>query len=253
MRIARAYARCVDVVEFVVVQGADAWPRGEWVEPVINERSLLDVLWHADGGEAPGYSGRGPGLLDELKVAARARTRGQVQLFDCSCGDEGCGWARVEVEHADDRVVWRDVRTRHGRSDRYASIGPFAFARAQYEQALARPRIVAQPPRGAPPPTTWSDELQRLAGGEPSDHLAWLDALDRTTYGDAFERGRHMDVVTLGLWAFAERGTPMAPPTVQRWVTRNGGRSVVAARAFGVVEAVNALHAARRRADGTQP
>lgn len=69
---------------------------------------------------------------------------GRVSLFRCACGSEGCWPLMARIEVNGETVTWRDFQQPHrGPSSaaghwRHDALGPFVFARAQYEEALAR-------------------------------------------------------------------------------------------------------------------
>ncbi|MFF4597668.1 hypothetical protein [Amycolatopsis sp. NPDC001319] len=68
---------------------------------------------------------------------------GRVPLFVCpECGDLGCGAVTVIVERTADEVVWRDFgwQTDYDPEvsrESYAGLGPFRFARAQYDAVFS--------------------------------------------------------------------------------------------------------------------
>ncbi len=91
----------------------------------------------------------GPGILpyflgqgaDALGYAdpADAQDRGKTPLLSCKgCGEVGC-WpflARITVD--DDTVTWSEFEQPRRPGWRYEGLGPFVFARKQYEAALLK-------------------------------------------------------------------------------------------------------------------
>jgi hypothetical protein len=61
---------------------------------------------------------------------------GWVAVLTCSCDNFGCGGASARITFNADTVVWSDFRDAcHHQEIR---VGPFAFARQEYEAALAK-------------------------------------------------------------------------------------------------------------------
>lgn len=55
-------------------------------------------------------------------------------LLRCTCGEPGCDNVTAQVRVEDDHVIWREFRASGDPLD----LGPFEFARSQYEEALKR-------------------------------------------------------------------------------------------------------------------
>ena len=65
-------------------------------------------------------------------------TRGKVALLGCGgCGEEGCWPLAVRVALSADIVMWSDFEQPHRPQWNLSTLGPFVFARAQYEAAIA--------------------------------------------------------------------------------------------------------------------
>ena len=60
----------------------------------------------------------------------------RVTLLACECGEPGCWPLVARVRLTGDVVEWSDFEQPHRPNWSYAALGPFRFARAQYETAL---------------------------------------------------------------------------------------------------------------------
>lgn len=143
----------MDRVEFRVVEekrpARDAPVRT--VVPYLNGRSLIDLAHRVEAPAAaragnPDLAGSytGLGLADIAWPSGHFSGApvlswfgdGDTVLLGCTCGEWGC-WpltARVTVD--EESVVWAGFR--HGHRDwDYDRLGPFRFARGQYQAALA--------------------------------------------------------------------------------------------------------------------
>jgi hypothetical protein len=69
-------------------------------------------------------------------------------LYVCpECGDLGCGAVTVVFERAGDKVIWRGFGYQNNYQDEVVSagfegIGPYTFDNAEYEDAIARARLM---------------------------------------------------------------------------------------------------------------
>jgi hypothetical protein len=97
-----------------------------WEEVKTQERALAELLL----GQAPSLP------------------TGRCMLYVCAqCGDISCGAITVRIQREGEFIVWRDFGYEHDWEDdqhlsQFASVGPFYFEPAQYEQTLKsfRPR-----------------------------------------------------------------------------------------------------------------
>lgn len=61
----------------------------------------------------------------------------RVQVLGCECGEPGCWPLVCRVEADKDWVVWSDFERPYRRGAwKHDGLGPFMFARAQFEEAL---------------------------------------------------------------------------------------------------------------------
>jgi hypothetical protein len=137
----------VDRIEFVVASDDLGVGVQECAEPVINGKSLVDILTAADP-QSLGYAGMPPEkLFSELSRRERSM---DVQVLRCTCGDDLCSWTRVEVDTRADAVEWRNLRASHTEAAACAGLGPYQFSRGEYERALAKPTRSETPVRDNP-------------------------------------------------------------------------------------------------------
>ena len=61
---------------------------------------------------------------------------GKPYLLLCDCGEPGCWPLEAEIELRSATVIWHRFRQPHRDQWSYESLGPFEFARTQYEAAL---------------------------------------------------------------------------------------------------------------------
>ncbi len=65
---------------------------------------------------------------------------GKIAIGGCECGVIGCWPLLVRIETRPDVVVWSDFENPfRGSTWDWSSVGPFVFARGQYEQELRSP------------------------------------------------------------------------------------------------------------------
>ena len=62
---------------------------------------------------------------------------GDTVLLGCTCGEPGCWPLTARIQVTDTTVTWNDFRNGHRPWD-LSALGPFAFDRREYEDALAR-------------------------------------------------------------------------------------------------------------------
>ena len=126
----------MDRIEFVVAKQELGVGVQECAEPVINGMRLVEILEAAER-KPTGYVGMRPEEL--LSALSRPEPSVDVQVLRCSCGDDLCSWARVEIDTHADGVVWRNLRASRAEAAAYAGLGPYRFSRGDYERALAEP------------------------------------------------------------------------------------------------------------------
>jgi hypothetical protein len=103
---------------------SDAFFDGHWIGDAFVGR-LGRPLWGEDADRAA--------LQKNLFAPVQG---GRVAVLTCTCGGFGCGGATACIAFEADTVTWRDFHeVSHARNR--IEIGPFAFARDQYETALA--------------------------------------------------------------------------------------------------------------------
>ncbi|MCW2738121.1 hypothetical protein [Nocardioides sp.] len=118
----------------------------------VNETSLIDLAraaeqpWTDREGKpdlAGSYMGLAPWAIGGSATHFLENPRavwfedGDTVLLGCDCGERGC-WplvADITVTHA--QVAWSRFRQGHREWD-LSTLGPFVFARTEYEQALSK-------------------------------------------------------------------------------------------------------------------
>lgn len=115
---------------------------------VVNGTSLLQTLVKADGGHAD-FMGRFVAGYPEINQSTASELLGRVPsevgdgyslLYICpECGDIGCGAYAARVQCHAGSYVWLDFVYVNGYEPprSVAGIGPFSFAGAEYEHAIA--------------------------------------------------------------------------------------------------------------------
>jgi hypothetical protein len=68
--------------------------------------------------------------------ASRSNGDHKAPLLGCSCGEWGCWPFRARIEVGDVSITWSGFEQLHRKGRDYTTLGPFAFARPQYEGAL---------------------------------------------------------------------------------------------------------------------
>jgi hypothetical protein len=59
---------------------------------------------------------------------------GRIAVLTCSCGELMCGGAVADIEFTHETVTWSNFR--HANYLTTKDVGPFVFARSQYDRAL---------------------------------------------------------------------------------------------------------------------
>lgn len=127
----------VDRIEFIVTPTDLPWRRGDRVEPVINGKSLVEIISRAEGEDEATYSGLRPeDLLPVLRERVGSTNR---QLLACGCGDYKCSWVCAEVRFVPGEVIWKNFRSSRSRGTELASIGPYRFDGLEFAQTLFDP------------------------------------------------------------------------------------------------------------------
>lgn len=118
------------------------------IVPAVDDAALTDLVdafeassrmeprGDAYGGLIPAHFNFGPLELHFLG-SSRWSADGRVPLLGCSCGEWGCWPLLARIVCTPDFVMWTDFQQPHRKRRDYTAFGPFHFARAQYEDALA--------------------------------------------------------------------------------------------------------------------
>ena len=130
-------------VAFVIAPYEYGVGPAEGVEPVVDGLSLVDLFRRADGRSA--YAGLAS-IEGALKTWGPSEEERTIRLLGCVCGDNACAYVRLRMAADAETVVWTDFWGSSGRRS-YPEIGPFRFARRDYEAALARPQRATGPVR----------------------------------------------------------------------------------------------------------
>ena len=207
-------------VEFVIAPDEFGSGQLDGIEPVIDGRSLIDVLKRADG--EIWYAGRTcvERTLEELRAILSGERDGlRIQLLGCECGIDECSGVLATMSVIDETVVWSDLRamrSRPGAERRqpYEEVEQFVFAVPQFAQALAEPGRQQAPLREPA-------DIESLAAGMPRDHAAWLHAMTMAFDRDfltPYEPDSTKCVVASGLSAFAAAGAPLTDEAIRTWM-----------------------------------
>jgi len=114
---------------------------------VVDGESLLTKLIKADGGHGDFMGCFVQGFASEnrkkqtqfLEAAAPDTEEGRYLIYVCpECGDIACGAYGARIRVTEEAVEWYEFAFENGYEPGRAlpSIGPFSFARAEYEQSL---------------------------------------------------------------------------------------------------------------------
>ncbi|MGN6826663.1 hypothetical protein [Paucibacter sp. M5-1] len=114
---------------------------------VVNGTSLLQTLVKAHGGHSDfmgrfiaGYPENNQSAADELLGRVGPETGDHLLLYICpECGDIGCGAYAARVQRHAGNYTWLDFMYVNGHEPPRAisTVGPFQFAVAEYEHAIA--------------------------------------------------------------------------------------------------------------------
>jgi hypothetical protein len=129
----------------------DGEQRAVVVMPQVNGTPLNDLAasFEADRGwdVAGGYGGLIPDFfkygdlgryfLGDFDEGDYFSNLGQVYVLGCQCGEVGCWPLLCEVVASPETVAWTDFRQPFRPERSYVGFGPFVFARAQYDEAVA--------------------------------------------------------------------------------------------------------------------
>ena len=118
----------------------------EIVRVFIDGTDLVDLvrpveLPFATAEGAADIAGRYAGLMprDWLELPEQNDGDDRAALLACAgCGEPGCWPLRARIEMSPERVTWSDFQQPHRPEWSYASFGPFAFDRGQYDDEVAR-------------------------------------------------------------------------------------------------------------------
>lgn len=124
----------MDRIEFVVAHQELGLGRQLCAEPVINGTNLVKVLKRCDGTSV-GYAGLAPDQL--FRNLSQTEPSFDAQILRCTCGDDGSSWARTVVDVRQDDVAWHDFRASGARATSYSGVGPYRFAREEYDRRLS--------------------------------------------------------------------------------------------------------------------
>lgn len=210
---------CMHRIEFVVAP--DAFGPGEVleaVEPVIDGRSLIDVVKRADGVIA--FAGLTPPerYVGVWRSAIERDHVDRMPVLGCGCGWAECSHVAVRCSVGPHLVVWSDFTATLRPSsapapDSYPELGRYEFGRRQYEDALATLAHRPSPIRDAP-------DYESLAAGVPGDPAGWLREATMAFGRDFLWSGqpeRTRAVIADGLRALRARGSPVTENDIRTW------------------------------------
>ncbi len=114
----------------------------QFARTIINGRSILDIITDCErpllGESAGGYMEQ---LADDLYRYMTDRTycidgvKGEIGLLICGCLVEGCWPLYVRMDEKKEVITWYDFYNPRI-SDKPYDIGPFHFARDEFEKAV---------------------------------------------------------------------------------------------------------------------
>ena len=138
----------LNVVAFTTgrLKFADSNKFSDAVQITVDGRDLYDELEAArDPTDSDWEEGDAPGVRVELVAAPSRHWIGEpdpnysegslVVVFDCGCGEWECGGYLARIDVGANDVTWSNFCGPRG--GRVLPVGPFRFARDQYEEALA--------------------------------------------------------------------------------------------------------------------
>jgi hypothetical protein len=137
----------LDVLEIVIAPIALPIGTAPLAEILVNDTSLAELV-EAVEPEGTGYAPLLPAkvipwLRDSLELGLRPAL---VQVLGCCCGVDRCSWVQLVMTSNEKGVRWGSITTSRS-ADEELPIGPFIFAREQYEAAIAAPRQADVPVR----------------------------------------------------------------------------------------------------------
>ena len=115
----------------------------------VDDRDFLEYVREVEAPFAaaeghPDLAGKYQALPAEIALPDLAEEQAEkVSLYDCECGCFGCWPLRVRISTSEKSIIWSDFEQPHrGPNSRaswwlYDKLGPFAFDREQYVEALA--------------------------------------------------------------------------------------------------------------------
>lgn len=140
----------------------------DMVRILVNDQDLLELITEVEVGERlkfyeermakgeyPGkfnpkeqyFNGLAPDYVffpsrrflgdDEATGHEAHHSNGKVAIFECTCGEEGCGSVAVRITVSTDIVVWDAFENHWATEHDLSQIGPFVFDRIQYFEALS--------------------------------------------------------------------------------------------------------------------
>ncbi len=108
----------------------------------IDGRDLIELAaeFEADSARAEGHpklAGKYDGLNPEAWADLPEQYGdGRAAVLCCECGEVGCWPLRVRITLGDQVVTWSDFEQPYRPGWSHAGLGPFTFARAQYDEAV---------------------------------------------------------------------------------------------------------------------
>jgi hypothetical protein len=137
-------------MEFSVKEYEPDWGQWHGVVPIVDGVSLLTRIRDYETANlfdiAGSYAGIEPSsksperwvryLLGEANPEDVESSNGTTWLLGCGCSVAGCWPLEVFVAVERDTVTWDGFRQPHRPERNYSRLGPFVFARDEYEQAV---------------------------------------------------------------------------------------------------------------------
>lgn len=124
------------------------WHERYSIDFLVNNVSLYDLLAVVNLDMAGRFSKETPEWNSEsIEVFMQRRPadleNGRVMLFVCSeCGDIGCGAITMQITKTNDEYIWSLFAYENNYDpemtdyESYKSVGPFSFAKEQYEKTI---------------------------------------------------------------------------------------------------------------------
>ena len=126
-------------IELRLIPGGEG---GRLVHVLIDGRDLLDRVREVELPQAtadgqPDLAGSYRALTPaQWEILPEQYGDGRGAVLGCTCGEVGCWPLRVRITWGTDTVVWSDFE-QPNRPWSYERLGPFVFARKQYEHAVS--------------------------------------------------------------------------------------------------------------------